>query len=289
LESHPIPDSSGSSNPLQPITFDFPPVTEVALAMQFERPVIDLEVLGLVAGKLKGEFPQREQQPPLPPMDEPVEPVPPGIQFQIVPPTLPRTWFVSADGHSLVQLQPDRIAVNWRRLAGGQPYPRYTALRTLLARVVELLLEAVNATGAETANVNFCELTYLNEIAPPDAQAGQPHPDLARVVNLLERTSGRTFLPDAEDAQLQIRWRIPATTLPEGTQIGRLYVSVAPGFRADSQVPIYAMNLTARMVPPPTVGARAALEVVDVGHEWIVRGFADLTTEDMHRVWGARN
>lgn len=280
MREHLIPD-------FQPITFEDPPVNEVALALQFDRAVIDLEVLGLLAGKLKSDFPIQQPQTPVPPMEEPVDPQG-GQQFQVqfgVPGSLPRTWFLSVDGHQLVQVQSDRIVVNWRRLGGEQPYPRYTSLRDLLVRVLGQLGDAQGTAGMEPAPVNFCELVYINEIAVPGVEPGQPHPDLARVIALLERLRGRQFLPQAEDAQLQARWRIPAVQLPQGAPVGRLYLGIGPGWRADTQLPVYAMNLTARLVPPPATDLASGLEILDIGHDWIVRAFADLTTEEMHRLW----
>lgn len=31
------------------------------------------------------------------------------------------------------------------------------------------------------------------------------------------------------------------------------------------------------------------MEFVDMAHEWIVRGFADVTTKDMQKEWGRRS
>jgi uncharacterized protein (TIGR04255 family) len=278
------------ADPLQPVTFDTPPVNEVALALQFAEPSVDLEVLGLLAGTLKEMFPVREQQPPLPPLSEsPGHLALPNFELRFGVMSLPRTWFLSTDGHRLVQLQSDRLVLNWRRLAGDEPYPRYTALREELLHILGQLDHALSVAGKAPCRVNFCELTYINEINVPGTEAGERHPDLALIIDLVSRVRGRTFLPQAEDAQFQVRWRIPPDQLPDGAGVGRLYVAVSPGFRADTQLPVYGMNLTARIVPPPDTQLLAAVTLLDVGHDWIVRGFADLTTEDMQQQWGVRN
>jgi uncharacterized protein (TIGR04255 family) len=259
------------------------------LALQFDRPAIDLEVLGLLAGRLKADFPTQQQQPPLPPMQEATgQPGPPQFEVQFGAMPMPRTWFSSPDGHRLVQVQSDRLVLNWRRLEGDEPYPRYVFLRDLLSQLLGKLTEVFEAAKTEVPAVNFSELSYINEIAVPGVGPGQPHPDLAQIIEFVERLAGRTFLPQAEDAQFQARWRIPKDQLPDGSAIGRLYVVLSPGFRADTQLPIYVMNMTTRIVPPPTSNFDMALELLDIGHDWIVRGFADLTTEDMHRYWQVR-
>jgi uncharacterized protein (TIGR04255 family) len=264
-------------------------VNEVALALQFDRPAVDVEVLGLLAGRLKPEFPVQQQVPPLPPMEEPTGPAQPQFQVQLgAPPTFPRTWFSGPDGHQLVQVQSDRFALNWRRLGGEVPYPRYTFLHDLLTKLLAELREALDATGTDTPAVNFCELLYINEIVVPGVEPGQRHPDLSQIIRFVEPIAGPTFLPEAEDAQLQARWRMPAEALPVGAEIGRLYVAITPGLRPDTQLPIYLMHVTARIVPPLGCDLGAALDVLDVGHEWIVRGFADLTTDEMHKLWRIR-
>ena len=48
--------------------------------------------------------------------------------------------------------------------------------------------------------------------------------------------------------------------------------------------PVWLMNLSARGIPlGPGVGG--AFDFFDLAREWIVRGFADLTTRAMHRSW----
>jgi hypothetical protein len=44
------------------------------------------------------------------------------------------------------------------------------------------------------------------------------------------------------------------------------------------------LTLTARGAPIGA-GVAGALEFLDLGRRWIVRGFADLTTERMHIAW----
>src|SRR3954469_22670112 len=110
---------------LQPVTFRRPPVAEVALAVQFDAPVVDVEILGQLVTRLKSEFPDREQQPALPPMVEPTGLLnPPQIELQFGPmPVFGRTWLLTTDGHHLVQIQSDRLVFNWRRLNADVEYP----------------------------------------------------------------------------------------------------------------------------------------------------------------------
>jgi hypothetical protein len=47
------------------------------------------------------------------------------------------------------------------------------------------------------------------------------------------------------------------------------------------------MTLTARGVPHSS-DQEELLRCLDVGREWVVRGFADFTTDEMHNLWKRR-
>lgn len=263
-------------------------MSEVALAVQFGAPVINVEVLGQLVSQLKTTFPDSEQQPPLPPMVEQTGLLnPPQIEIQFGTQFLMgRTWLLTGDGHYLVQLQADRLVLNWRRLGGDLEYPRYTALRERFAQLVELLEEVLRDNELDPATTNFVELSYINEISVPGSDPGGAHPSLEAIFRVVDWSLADGFLGPPEDAQLQARWRIPTDQLPHGATVGRLYFVASPGFRVIDQFPIYATNLVARIVPPAGAAADQAIEILDVGHDWIVRGFAELTTPAMHELWG---
>lgn len=99
------------------LTFERPPVQEVALSMQFAPETFDLETIGRFARDLHDALPERQRQPVLPRMVETFEraTAPTSVQINFEPLTaLPRTWFLSTDGVELVQLQHDRLTLNWR-------------------------------------------------------------------------------------------------------------------------------------------------------------------------------
>ena len=65
---------------------------------------------------------------------------------------------------------------------------------------------------------------------------------------------------------------------------GRLYVSADPSYLLADKTPMYLMKLTFRGAPQRS-GAAEVIETMDLGHEWIVRGFATLTSSEMHKAW----
>jgi len=265
----------------QPVSFRDPPVMEVAFALQFATDVIDLELLGEVARRAKTTFPRREQQPALPPMAEEfgLPPATPQFIFQTGQ-ALPRTWFISEDGAVLIQVQADRLGYNWRREhLDDRPYPRYASLRD---DVIKLVLPAADevAASSSAARINMVELTYVNQLRVQGARKGDPHPPLTDFLRSVGHFHGE-FLSEPEDARLQARWRIPG----DGDHpIGRLYAVAEPAFLHD-QTPIYQLVLTARLLAQHAKPADT-IPLFDLAHNWIVRGFKDLTTDTMQSVWG---
>jgi uncharacterized protein (TIGR04255 family) len=286
-----VPRQARRSSKYDLVSFEHPPVAEVALSVQFPPDTVDVEALGLFGRAVRRELPVRQRQPIAPPMVETFDlvPLPQTIEIHLEGPTsLPRTWFLSEDGVQLVQLQHDRMTMNWRELDRDVDYPRYVKLRERFEEILRHLTDALDELG-QPHPVNLCEVTYVNPVddeTPRTPAAG--HPDLAKIINRLRTRPRDAFLPEAEDAQLQARWRIPAQELArEDPPGGRLYLSAAPGFKPPENAPIYLVNLTARVIPSHGDSANV-LQALDVGHKWVVLGFKDLTTPRMHKRWGLK-
>jgi uncharacterized protein (TIGR04255 family) len=125
--------TTGNSAPMP--EFSRPPVAEVALSIQFE-PLTGFRVahFGVFWAQIRDRFPKTQEQPPLPPVVERfgVRVQVPQLQFGVgmVP---PRCWFLDQDETELLQLQTDRVILNWRKLEReSAPYPHYRTLRDKL-------------------------------------------------------------------------------------------------------------------------------------------------------------
>lgn len=283
------------------VDFARPPVAEVILAAQFPPETIDLEVYGRFASEIRDDLPRRSRQSIVPRNEERFDQRPAQASFEIrldAPTDLPRILFESESRAEVVQLQPHRLTLNWREAVPGTMYPRYPALRKRFKQLLTLLFRALDEVG-QPHPVELSEVTYVNPIEYPGDDAtdaiGPTHPDLASIINRFKTRPAAAFLPEAEDAHLQARWRIPDRT---GKPIGRLHLMIDPGLRPSrvkspltpdvappDLTPIYVVHLTARVMP---MGASAdgVMKALDVGHEWVVLGFEDLTTSEMHEYWG---
>jgi hypothetical protein len=105
-------------------SFSEPPVNEVAIGIGF-RP---LRSWGSVApgefrSLVRERYPKVEDKGPLPPMVAPTEI---GLSFGVLDmPPVRRTWFLTDTEETLIQIQEDRLHVNWRRVREEDAYPRY--------------------------------------------------------------------------------------------------------------------------------------------------------------------
>ncbi len=266
--------------------FKDPPVVEVALSVQLE-PLSKLSTQALAVywrEVLGGKYTWKEA-PTIPPAFEwfGVRQQPSKIEFsvqQLDAPLPHRALFLSADETELVQLQRDRFVRNWRK-ANSQPYPRYEGIRASFGEQFESLRRFVTEQNVGVCVPNQCEVTYLNHI--PWGRAGQPPEDLAAVLTEWSGPTSSSFLGAPEQVDLASRYVIGGEKGP----IGRLHVAASPGYRLDDDQPLLTLTLTARG-RPASEGVDDVMNLLDLGREYVVRGFAELTTPAMHARWGRR-
>jgi uncharacterized protein (TIGR04255 family) len=267
--------------------FARPPVVEVALSVMLQ-PITEFKAahVGLLWSDLRKRYPKTSDQPPLEsPIEQEAEPrrlMTPSLQFEPLTALRLRTWFLNEEETDLLQVQNNRIARNWRRASITAPYPSYPNIREPFEKDIKLIDAFLRNNELGQITPLQCEVAYVNHIVA--GEGWQHHGDLNRVfVNWSPSAGG--FLPAAEDAQFTSRY-----VIRDGKDfLGRLHVSMQSAYRpGESGTPdtaIFVLNLTARGKPMGS-GIDGALKFLDLGHEWIVRGFAELTTPTMHGIWG---
>lgn len=262
----------------QVVTFDEPPVAEVALSVQ-TAPAAGLQTAHMGAfweTALRSEYPLTQDQPAAPPSVEAFESASwaPTVMFGVGVP-MGRQWYLSADQTRLVQIQNDRLVLNWRRLQ-LQEYPHYDQLRAELERVATLWGAFLEARGLPRQPVVQAEVTYVNQI-PVEA----PLADLSDIGALLRvlRPDWPLQLGTPEIVQIDQRFRLDG---PDGKP-ARLYLTVAPGLLPGG-ADYLSLNLVIRGAPAGPTTADA-LVWMDFGHNQIVNAFADITSEAMRRKW----
>ncbi len=263
--------------------FDAPPVNEVVLGVSF-KPIPGLRSVGLTslwAAQFRADFPKVEERPPYEAYVEILDraPIGPGFTLGIgvgTAPPPPRFWLIDDQGESVVQIQHDWFAVNWRKVGEATPYRRYPFARDAFEANFKKFSAHLKESELGEVSISQCEITYVNLVDP--GGIWESHGQLARAIVLAGQPRG-SFLTEMESIQ------VSATALIKSNHstVGRLHITAQPAYR-DEDKPIILLTLTARGVPQDN-SPTSALDFFDIGHEWIVRSFADVTSEGMHRLW----
>jgi hypothetical protein len=151
-------------------------------------------------------------------------------------------------------------------------YPDYETLWPQFAEDLQALTETFTQGGRPAPLVSECELSYVNPVT-----AVEPWPGQSRLERLLLRWFGQHdgggLLPSPEDVVADARFSMPRQgDAPAGTMtIETRWLSVeGPG-----QVMGMTLSARSRVSDGQLTSVRAFF---DNALEWIIRGFAELTT-----------
>lgn len=246
--------------------FDNPPLREVAIAVLFQ-PLEGLAQphVGRYWEVIRDGYPGTADQPPIDPYLEGESRGQPAFQLLVGPPPLRRSWFVSADGERLVQLQSDRFVHNWR--GDGLSYPQLEDLWASFAERFQEFAAWIEDEGIGSVEPFQLELTYVNYV------------EAATLWDVIEGEAPGVTTEFAHDvtgtpeAMLQFRYAV------EGESKGSLYVHCR---QVDEQ--LQQIELTYRAVlKSPTV--ESMVTAVAAGRRLIVTHFTELTRPTFHAVW----
>jgi len=262
--------------------FSRPPVVETVLSVQFDRLTAARSAhFGLYWKEVLNRFPKTEERAELQPAIERQPDLPPsavGIQFEALeaPPT-PRFWFANEGGTELIQLQRDRFIKNWRKVGEGDEYPRYEHVREGFERDFSDFRNFVSSHDLGAIRITQCEVSYINHIVA--GEGWKTHADIGKVFTVWQQPTV-AFPGVAQDVTFRARFPILDSG---GAFAGRLHATMQSVVRLTDGVPMFVLDLTAR----GQVGE--GTDFFDLGREWIVRSFKELTTPEMHQVWGIRS
>jgi uncharacterized protein (TIGR04255 family) len=256
-----------------------PPVSEVAFGVLFQQGSrILLPHIGAFWAEVRSDFPRVEEAPPLFPVVETFGDQPSTLDTGVELP-IPRSWFVSEDERALLQLQKDRFHYNWRKRDDDDEYPRFPSIASrffeFFGRFRTLTLSVV---GKPPAALQY-ELSYINTIA----LSGDTGLHLAVQDVLRDFEWGgkeRSFLPAADNFTWELTFRLP-------DEQGRLHCIARTGRLRGSGGPVLSLELTARGMTKQQPDDESLMKAwFDLAHEWVVRGFTDLTTKAAQDSWG---
>lgn len=187
-----------------------PPINEVACGFIFEPTTLDVLDFGVYAERRRTDFPIRELKPAL--ADNPT------VTVGFVGSGL-RAWLISEDEEFVLQLQSDRLYLNWRRRAGQ--YPRFSAhagragLKTKALQEFEQFGGFVEEKTGASLKLQRAELTKVDLL-----KRGKHYTDSADLGELLGVAKVFEDIAASDEAQLRLQ-------LNESSEDGRLSVVVA--------------------------------------------------------------
>jgi uncharacterized protein (TIGR04255 family) len=174
----------------------------------------------------------------------------------------------------LIQIQSDRFLFNWRSMAESDEYPRYPTIRDAFLWAWGEWTAFIDVESLGEISVSAIEMSYINAIAKGKGwqnwdSVGEIFPDFA-----WRKAAGR-YLPGPEKV-------VYVAAIQMGDE-GSLTIRVNPANLRTDGAEIIRFELTAqKQVREPN----ADFDIrtwLGIAHEWIVRGFADLTADEVQK------
>jgi uncharacterized protein (TIGR04255 family) len=261
--------------------FEKPPVIETVLGVHF-RPLEKFTSAhqGLLWERcFRVSFPMLEERPPVEEVRERFGEdrlAPPTVRWQVFDrPPAPRLWAASASGEHVLQIQKNGLFANWLRKDGEAAYLPYAERRQEFSRQLSQVEEFFRKEEIGQLEPTSWSVTYINHID----YEGPSHagPAAARTLTVWANQFSDDWLPVTDKVVLDFAFPMPDNA-------GRLNVNLKPAVVLSDKRQVLRLDLTARG-EVKTKNVASALAGIDLGHEWIVRGFASLTRPEMHQAW----
>ncbi|MGO9740131.1 MAG: TIGR04255 family protein [Roseiarcus sp.] len=259
--------------------FSNPPLTEVAISIQFDAlPGYRQVWAGPLWDLFKVRFPVVQEQLPLQPVFEIFgRSVLPSVNFSVLEgPMSSRLWFLNSDQTELLQFQYDRFGRNWRKIRPlDNAYPRFETMIADFSRDFGLLSSFCEGAGIGRIVANQCELTYVNFVTMSSLK------DLE--VDTIDMLEFLNFKAGARPASISASF---SRVLDDkvGNPFGRLHVQAGTVVTPDG-VEGLSLTITARGAPQE-VGVESSVERLIEFRREIVQTFDAVTSERAHQIWG---
>jgi uncharacterized protein (TIGR04255 family) len=252
-------------------SFDRPPVIEVAVGVHFLR-LPGLNTVGLVRlvdDLWRSRYPRTVEQPLSPPLSPPGRGPMLAFQLQAGSPPI-RLWSLTEDESMLIQVQHDRLLLNWRKVKDDDPYPRYKRLRGDFAEVWQEFSSYVGDHDYYgVLQPSVAEVSFFNRV--PMGSATEI-PTFVKALNPEWSLSGQI----ATAYQLE---REITDLLSAGHQ------NIALNYRPENEHT--QLEISTRIEVDTATGETSeVLDSLDTAHRIGVLTFDAVTTENAHSAWG---
>ena len=262
-------ESSFSSESLP--SYKNPPVNEVVCGMRFHAPNnLHIPYIGFLWDKFRADYPIIQHASPIATSSAKGE----ILVDNATGIPLPRVWFINKSDDQLVQFQIDRFYFNWRRREND--YPRYEHVIKNLENVHNNIVNFFGEFKLGDFKPIEYELSYINHI--PKGQGWDTIDEIPRIFSdfVWKKKKGR-FLPNPKKVAWHAEFKLPDNN-------GYLIVNLKQATRTEDKMPLLVLDLNTRGIGEK-YSKEAVREWFDLAREWIVRGFTDLTTPEIQKIW----
>lgn len=246
-----------------------PPVTEVVVGVYFESAIPEFRMphTGLYWHGVRADFPHLQH----------AGPVSPGAELrwldEITGLPMPRVWLLSKDKTNVIQLQADCFFFNWRKQDPAQEYPRYKRVMTDFEKQRDAFLAFLADNGFPEPKPMLCELTYVNQIA--QGEGWRTIDDLNSIFKDFCWSKDKETFPTPRSLSWSCTFDLPEKN-------GKLVARLAQATRLNDPTVVLRLDITCKGIGT-LKSMRETRRWFELAHEWIVRGFADLTTLDAQK------
>jgi uncharacterized protein (TIGR04255 family) len=262
--------------------FRNPPVIETVMGVEFATiPGFEVPFFGVFWNRIRERYPSCETKPILAPRIETFG-APQGEEARVQMMSTPeaRCWFVSEDESEVIQLQNDRLVFNWRKRGGNDKYPGYDEfMKPSFIRLWNEFHDFLGDNNLASPQIIQAEITYVSHI--PKHEGWNRIADWSEVFTSIAPPRADGILSNPESAAFGCTF-----VLPDGRT--RLRFDAKHAFRPNDANEVIALNILARGKPESSE-LQSVVDWFDEGRRWVVRGFADFTTDKMHKHWEIEN
>lgn len=247
-----------------------PPVIEVVSGITFEKMErFKIPFFGRFWNNILKEFPSCENAPPLDfgkLIEDPVSGCP-----------IPRVWYINESTDKLIQLQLNKFFFNWRKMQEAHIYPSFEKINEQFNEYLNIFWNFLAEVNLNRPNVLSCELTYINHIG--SSEGYKKVEDIGRIFpDFVWRSIEVRFLKNPIHENIRFDFQLPEDK-------GQLLITLNSALRKIDKSPMLVLEITARGLGGDK-SQKAIAEWFELAHEWIVKSFEDLTSQNIQKeVW----
>jgi len=191
-------------------------------------------------------------------------------------PMAERLQIIKSENQRMIQVQDNRFIHNWRKSESGD-YPSYKKLLPEFKENFSKFQQFTSDSDNPDLELNQWEVTYVNHL--PKGELWNSATDWVKICPNFDVMV--TDIPGLVIDNFRGSWSFVINK-----NQGRLHVDMKHARLVDESGPeILMLQLTARGPVNKNIGLWAGF---DIGHEAIVRSFADITSPEYHKIWGRR-